>query len=213
MKKYIEIAREQLTYYGTHTDIQHILAVLIGPKADPGIIGNLSSKGIRELSDMTIQDMKEFGLSDVEAQRVYAGFQLGRKWFAVGRETERPTVRSPQDVYAFLEDMRFLSQEHFVVLCLNTKNQILLRETVFVGSLNSSIVHPREVLGLAIKKSAASIIVSHNHPSGDPSPSREDIEVTRRLIEAGKIVGIDLLDHLIIGDGRYYSLKEKGHFV
>lgn len=156
--------------------------------------------------------MMEFGLSEVEAQRVYAGFQLGKRWFTVGRD-DRTTIRSPQDAFTVLEDMRFLKQEHFVCLCLNTKNQVLHRETVFVGSLNSSIVHPREVMGLAIKKASASIIVAHNHPSGEPSPSREDIEVTRRLIETGKILGIELLDHVIIGDGNYYSLKEKGHFV
>lgn len=131
----------------------------------------------------------------------------------MGRDAERTTIRSPQDAFVFLEDMRFLKQEHFVCLCLNTKNQVLHRETVFVGSLNSSIVHPREVFQLALKKTSASILVAHNHPSGDPSPSREDIEVTRRLLDVGKIMGIDLLDHLIIGDGKFYSLKEKGHFV
>ncbi|KHF28037.1 hypothetical protein LR68_03097 [Anoxybacillus sp. BCO1] len=110
-----------------------------------------------------------------------------------------------------MEDMRFLSQEHFVVLYLNTKNQVMHKKTVFIGSLNASIVHPREVYKEAIKRSAASIICIHNHPSGDPTPSREDIEVTRRLVECGRLVGIELLDHLIIGDKTYVSLKEKGY--
>ncbi len=94
---------------------------------------------------------------------------------------------------------------------LNTKNQVLHKKTVFIGSLNASIVHPREVYKEALRRSAASIICIHNHPSGDPSPSREDIEVTKRLNECGKILGIDLLDHLIIGENKFVSLKEKGY--
>ena len=152
MTKFIDISREQLTYYGSHTDLQHILGVLIGPKANPEIIGSLYSKGLEELSDMTITDMREFGLSEVEAQRVYAGFQLGKKWFASSRKLGRTQIRTPQDVYEFLQDMRFLKQEHFVVLCLNTKNIVIFREDVFVGSLNSSIVHPREVFKLGNEK-------------------------------------------------------------
>nr|WP_017726789.1 DNA repair protein RadC [Halalkalibacterium ligniniphilum] len=99
----------------------------------------------------------------------------------------------------------------FTCLYLNTKNQVLHRQTIFVGSLNASIVHPREVFKEAFRRSAASLICLHNHPSGDPSPSREDIEVTKRLCEAGKIIGIELLDHVIIGDRKYISLKEKGY--
>ena len=110
-----------------------------------------------------------------------------------------------------MNDMRFLSQEHFVTLYLNTKNQVLHKKTVFIGSLNASIVHPREVYKEALRRSAASIICIHNHPSGDPSPSREDIEVTKRLNESGRILGIDLLDHLIIGENKFVSLKEKGY--
>jgi DNA repair protein RadC len=110
-----------------------------------------------------------------------------------------------------MEEMRFLTQEHFVCLYLNTKNQVLHKRTIFIGSLNASIVHPREIFKEAFRRSAASIICLHNHPSGDPAPSKEDIEVTKRLVECGKIIGIDLLDHLIIGEHKYVSLKEKGY--
>ena len=99
----------------------------------------------------------------------------------------------------------------FVVACVNTKNEIANLTVAHIGSLNSSIVHPREVFKTAILSNAASIICAHNHPSGNPEPSKEDVDVTKRLIEAGKILGIDLLDHLVIGDGRYVSLKEKGY--
>lgn len=99
----------------------------------------------------------------------------------------------------------------YTCLFLNTKNQVLHKQTIFIGSLNASIVHPREVFKEALRRSAASIICFHNHPSGDPTPSREDIEVTKRLAECGKIIGIEILDHLIIGDQKYISLKEKGY--
>jgi DNA repair protein RadC len=106
--------------------------------------------------------------------------------------------------------MRSLKQEHLKVIMLNTKNVVIFIKDVSVGSLNSSIVHPREVFCDAIRKSSASIVICHNHPSGDPTPSNEDVNITYRLKECGKLLGIDLLDHLIIGNGRYISLKEKG---
>ncbi|MBJ8111708.1 DNA repair protein RadC [Bacillus cereus group sp. N6] len=100
---------------------------------------------------------------------------------------------------------------NFICLYLNTKNQVIHRQTIFIGSLNTSIVHPREVFKEAFRRAAASIICLHNHPSGDPTPSREDIEVTKRLVECGRIIGIEVLDHIIIGDHKFVSLKEKGH--
>ena len=110
-----------------------------------------------------------------------------------------------------MHDMTSLNQEHFVTLFLNVKNQILHKQTIFIGSLNASIVHPREIFREAVKRSAASIICAHNHPSGNPAPSTEDIDVTKRLFEAGQLMGIELLDHVIIGDHQFISLKEKGY--
>lgn len=122
-------------------------------------------------------------------------------------------VRSPQDSYELFRDyLGEVDREHFVVMCLDTKNQPTNISTVHIGSLNASIVHPREVMKTAILSNAASIICCHPHPSGDPTPSPEDIDVTERLAEVGKIVGIELLDHIIIGDGKFISLKEKGYF-
>lgn len=108
-----------------------------------------------------------------------------------------------------MDDMKFLNKEHFRVILLNTKNQIISIEEISIGNLNSSIVHPREVFNIAIRRSANSIILVHNHPSGDSTPSTEDINITRRLIEAGNIIGIKVLDHIIIGDNNYTSLKQK----
>lgn len=121
-------------------------------------------------------------------------------------------ITSPEDAYnlvkSFLVDV---DREYFLVICLDTKNQPTAINICHMGSLNASIVHPREVLKPAILSNSASIIVAHNHPSSDPTPSREDIEVTKRLIEAGRIIGIDLLDHIIVGTDRFISLKEKGY--
>lgn len=121
-------------------------------------------------------------------------------------------VRSPQDAYSIIHDfLGDVDREHFVVLCLDTKNQPTCLQVVHVGSLNSSIVHPREVLKPAILSNAAGIICAHNHPSNDSTPSPEDISVTQRLIEAGQIIGIDVLDHLILCEDKFRSLKESGY--
>jgi DNA repair protein RadC len=120
-------------------------------------------------------------------------------------------IQSPKDVYEYVRDMQFLAQEHLVLLGLNIKNHVLFRETVFIGSLNCAIVHPREIFKKLIRRSCASGLIIHNHPSGDPTPSREDIEVTKRLVEVGNVTGIQIIEHLIIGKGCYVSLVEKGH--
>lgn len=120
------------------------------------------------------------------------------------------SIRSPEDVFALSLDLVGLANEHFVVFFLNTKNRVVSRKTLSIGSLNASVVHPREVFKAAIEKSAASIICVHNHPSGDPTPSPEDISLTRRLFETGEIVGIELLDHVIVGRDGWISLKHQG---
>lgn len=122
------------------------------------------------------------------------------------------SVRSPEDGYQLIK--LFLAdkdREYFIVASLDTKNQPVSINICHIGSLNASIVHPREVMKSAILSNAASIIVGHNHPSGQPEPSKEDIDVTKRLVEAGKIIGIDVIDHIIVGDETYTSLKEKGY--
>jgi len=111
-----------------------------------------------------------------------------------------------------MEEMRYLKKEHMKLVLLNVKCNLISVEEISVGSLNASIVHPREVFNPAIRKSSASIIMVHNHPSGDPSPSSEDVSITARIAEAGKLIGIELVDHIIIGDGKYISMKEKGLF-
>lgn len=121
-------------------------------------------------------------------------------------------VRSPEDGYQLLKQfLGKVDREYFVVVCLDTKNQPTAINICYIGSLNASLVHPRECFKPAILSNAASILVGHNHPSGQSEPSREDVEVTKRLVDAGKILGIDVLDHIVLGDGEYVSLKEKGY--
>jgi len=123
----------------------------------------------------------------------------------------RPLVSSPIKVYELLKPMFLSDKESFLMLSLNTKNGVTAIRTISIGSLNANIVHPREVFKAALFDSAASIIVAHNHPSGDPTPSKEDIDITKKLLEAGNLLGITLLDHVIVGDGRHFSMKEAGH--
>lgn len=121
-------------------------------------------------------------------------------------------IRSPEDGYnLFKQFLGELDREYFVVMCFDVKNQLTAMNVCHIGSLNASNVHPREVMKTAILSNAASILVCHNHPSGQPEPSPEDIEVTKRLVNAGDLMGIELLDHLIIGDDTFISLREKGY--
>lgn len=121
-------------------------------------------------------------------------------------------IKSPEDSYQLLRQfLENKDREHFIVVALDIKNQPVSINVCHIGSLNSSIVHPREVMKSAILSNAGSILVAHNHPSGITEPSREDIEVTERLIEAGKIIGINVIDHIIVGDGTFTSLKSEGY--
>ena len=131
----------------------------------------------------------------------------------VRQRKKPPQVREPHDVYKLMKPrFKDADREHFYALLLNTKNVVLAIELVSIGSLNASIVHPREILKPAIVASAASILLVHNHPTGDAEPSKEDIEFTRRMVKCGELIGIELLDHVIIGNGSFASLKERGTF-
>lgn len=166
--------------------------------------------GLRYLAEASLEELKEQrGIGLAKAAQIKAAIELGRRLSVY--IANRPVIQHPGDVASLLMDeMRYLDREHFRTICLNTKNRVLAIDNVAVGSLNASLVHPREVFKGPVKRSAAAIILVHNHPSGDPSPSLEDIQVTRRLVEAGRLLGIEVLDHLILGDGFFISMKEKG---
>lgn len=189
-----------------------LLASTIREKEDGYVVNEIFTRypSVQELLDVTEEELLQInGIGKVKAKQILSALKLAR--MNPCPVESRFTIRSPEDDYNYLNEMKYLSQEHFVVLGLNTKNEIIFKETVFIGSLNASIVHPRETFKHLIRRSCASAIVAHNHPSGQPDPSREDIEVTKRLSEAGKILGIDILDHIIVGAQSYVSLKEKGY--
>lgn len=168
-------------------------------------------EGLSFLIDVSIEELSKIkGISIAKACEIKAAVELGRR-LGGRKSTNKIFIHSPKDVADLLmEEMRYLKKEYFKTVQLNIKNQVLTVEDISVGSLNASIVHPREVFQGPIRRSSAAIILVHNHPSGDPVPSKEDIDVTKRLCEAGKLLGIDVLDHIIIGDGVFTSFKEKG---
>lgn len=149
------------------------------------------------------------GIGPAKAAQLVAAVELGRR-LAASRPA-RPRIQCPADVSRLLmAGLRDLDREHFYVVLLNTKHYVLGVDLISVGTLNGSLAHPREVFRAAIRRGAAALILVHNHPSGDPTPSPEDVQVTRRLVEAGRLMGIDVLDHVIIGDNCYQSLRELG---
>ncbi|MDI6809862.1 MAG: DNA repair protein RadC [Candidatus Eisenbacteria bacterium] len=182
------------------TSAREIALSLIGPN------------GIRELpSFSSSQLIRKRGLGPALAARILASVELGRRLFQDQKESTA-TLNTPEDVFKATAELKVHKKEHFVALYLNARNQLLRKEIVSIGSLNASIVHPREVFEPAVSNSALSVILVHNHPSGDSEPSVEDIAITKRLIRAGEIMGIDVLDHVIIGNGGFVSLRERGVF-
>lgn len=213
-----EMPRERMARLGPNAlSNAELIAVLLGTGSAGESVLQLSQRllsrvgNLRKMLDVSLEELMSIkGIGMAKAIQLLAAVELGRR-VAKTTPEERWTIRSPEDVAELMmEELRYLTQEHFVCLFLNTKNQVIGRNTIFIGSLNSSIVHPREVFKDAIRRSSAAIICLHNHPSGDPTPSKEDIDVTKRLIEGGRILGIDVLDHIVIGDGKFCSLKNKG---
>ncbi len=169
----------------------------------------LSKYSKKRLLQMTYQDLAQInGIDSGKATTLLAAFELAKRALEVN-DTNLPVINSAKDAVAQLSDMRDLKKEHFVVLYLNAKNQLVHKETISMGTLNANLVHPREVFEPALKHSAAQIIAAHNHPSGDPKPSEDDTEITKRLTEAGKMMGIEVMDHVIISKNSYFSFKEE----
>ncbi|AEJ43835.1 RadC family protein [Alicyclobacillus acidocaldarius] len=164
------------------------------------------------LADLEVAELLTVpGIGPAKAVQIAAAVELGRRVVRKPPNDKRQ-IRTAEDAAKYVMDrLRYLKKEHFVTLLLDTKHRVLAEDMSSVGSLDASIVHPREIFRRAIRISASSILCIHNHPSGDPSPSPEDIAVTRRLVEAGRILGIAVLDHIVIGDGRFVSLRAEGY--
>ncbi|WP_368488546.1 DNA repair protein RadC [Clostridium sp. BJN0013] len=213
-----ERPRERLFRYGSEAlSNPELLAVILGTGIKGENIVSLSNRIIKNnggLNGVFNSDLEDFmsisGVGKAKAAKIVAMVELSKR-FKSYRDGDNYRICSPKDAAVLvMEEMRGMKQEHLKVILLNTKNMVIGIKNVFIGSLNSSIVHPREIFFYAIKKNSASIILCHNHPSGDPSPSNEDVNVTFRLKKCGELLGIQLVDHLIIGNGIFISLKEKG---
>ncbi len=213
-----ERPREKLYKYGVKSlSNAELIAVIIrtGHREDTAIdlanrILSMDKSGISYLSHVTVEELTTIkGIGNCKAAQIIAAIELGKRISRYGGE-DKIKVDSPIVlVQLLMEEMRYLKKEYFKIAILDTKNQIISIENISIGNLNASIVHPREVFNIAIKRNANSIILIHNHPSGDPTPSAEDINITHRLIDAGNIIGINVLDHIIIGDNKYISFKQR----
>jgi DNA repair protein RadC len=171
-----------------------------------GAFGSLEALSRAHPDELVERD----GVGPANAAALLAAFELGRRAQATA-PVRRPAIRTPRDVVALLgAEMRHLDREHFCAILLNTRHEVLDVARVAVGGLDSAPIHPREVFKDAIRRSAAAVILVHNHPSGAPDPSADDLRITARLRDAGRVVGIEVLDHVIIGDGRFVSLRERG---
>ena len=197
---------------GVLTDAD-LVAVLFGTGGPGEGVLELSERvtaalPLRQLHRVPVEELLLVkGLGHARAAQLLAAAELGRRLWPDGDAAA--LVRGPETVFDLTRDIRGANREHFVGFYLNSRNQVLRREIISIGSLNASIVHPREVYQPAIAVSAASLILAHNHPSGDPTPSEEDLAITRRLVEAGRILGIDILDHVVVAKDAYASFKER----
>ena len=214
-----ERPRERLKQHGPkHLNNTELIAILLRTGMTGENVISLSSRVLTALGGLAGLGRSSFaelcsqrGLSEAKACQLLAAVELGRRFVSLAPE-ERVVINSPQDVANLLmAEMAVLDQEHLKALLLNTKNEVLGIREIYVGNVNSSVVRPAEVFRPAVRDNATSVIVVHNHPSGDPTPSPEDVSITRTLIEAGKMMAVDVLDHLVIGSGnRFVSLKEAG---
>lgn len=207
---------EKLMTYGVMTlSNQELLAIILGS----GTRGKnaislseyiLNTLGARELLFKSFEDLLAIdGIGPAKACRMLASLEFGRRLSGINN-FEKISLNSPDSVANYLYDYyRHIDREEFIVILLDTKNKIIRVETVSTGTLNKSIVHPRDVFRRAISYNANSVILAHNHPSGDPEPSREDLDITSRLIDVGKLIGINVLDHIVVGLNRYVSIREK----
>ncbi|HBI6980039.1 TPA: DNA repair protein RadC [Clostridium perfringens] len=211
-----ERPREKLLFYGAHClSNEELLAIILRTGNKDSNVVELSYRiihsvgGLNGLFKASAKELMELkGVKEAKATQILAMCELYKR-FKVSELTQIK-ISKPSDVAKLvLDELRMLRQEVLILINLDTKNKVISKKEIFKGGLNSSLVHPREIFKEAVKDSAASIIICHNHPSGDPTPSRDDINITTRLKECGKMMGIEILDHLIIGDNRFISLKEK----
>ncbi len=213
-----ERPRERLQHYGaTALSNAELLAILLRVGLPGENVVALSTRLLKEIGGLEGLAKASFneltsikGISTAKTAQLKAALELGRR-FLLSSPDARPQITSPSDAANLLMfEMGSLEQEHLRTILLDTKNRVLSSPTIYVGNVNSSIIRVAEVFREAVRENATALIVAHNHPSGDPTPSPEDVHVTRSIVEAGSLLGIEVLDHLVIGHQYFVSLKERG---
>jgi len=216
-----ERPRERLFKLGSEAlSAQEILALILGRGIKGESVMVTSQKllsrfgNLKGVANASVEELTQTrGIGPAKAAQIKAALELSKRLEVDVDDKPKRVLKSPEDVAAEMRGrLKGKKKEHFWVICLDTRNRLINCKPVSIGSLDTSIVHPREVFKEAVSSSAASVIFVHNHPSGDPEPSKEDIELTKRLVKAGEIIGIDVLDHIIVCDKSYLSLKAKDLF-
>ena len=212
-----ERPRERLQKFGPEVlSAQELLALVIGrgipKKSVMSIAQELLAKfgNIKAISQASIEELSQIkGIGLAKAAQIKACFELGRRE-ELEPELKDFDIKNPEAVVkAIRSSIKDKAKEHFKLILLNPRNKIIAISTVSIGTLNASLVHPREVFKDAIVHTAASVVLAHNHPSGDPEPSEDDIKITKKLVESGKILGIDVIDHIVVGKNSFLSFKER----
>ena len=207
--------RERMAKYGPDAlSDAEMLAIILKTGTFGENVTDMSNRliqkyGIDKLSKLTLQELQEIkGIGPAKAMQITAVFHLNRRCRLA--EKEKISVKTARDIYEYARPLlEEKDREHILVLYLDSKNRINKHETISIGTLNSSLIHPREIFKTAIKENTNALIVAHNHPSGDPTPSKDDREITKELHAAGELLEIEMLDHVIIGKDNYYSFKER----
>jgi len=213
-----ERPRERLVKYGVESlSICELLSLIFGRGVKGESVVNISQKlisasgSLRQLSEASIEELKKIkGLGLAKACQLKACFEISRRLENKENLNKNKVINSPKDIFSLLKEKVInFHKEYFMIVSLDNRNKVINVDTVSVGTLNSSLIHPRETFETAIKNHAAAIIICHNHPSGELKPSEDDLVVTQNLVKAGKLLGIEISDHLIITKDGYFSFKEK----
>jgi DNA repair protein RadC len=213
-----ERPRERLQKFGAEAlSAQELLALIIGRGIPKKSVMNIAQEllvkfgNVKAISQATIEELSQIkGIGLAKAAQIKACFELGRRE-ELEPELKNFDIKDPEAVIkAIRASIKDKAKEHFKLILLNPRNKIIGISTISVGTLNASLVHPREVFKDAIMHSAASVVLAHNHPSGDPEPSEDDLKITKKLVDSGKILGIEVLDHIVIGKNIFCSFKERG---